>query len=85
MKIKINRKEYEITTDDRFLDNGCCVQLLTQSKEKTVRFWQATPKLPKRITTKIMKLKLVDVKHNYGSTCRVFYISQESLDLHKEL
>lgn len=85
MKVKINRKEYEITTDDRFLDNGVCLQLLTQSKEKTIRFWQATPRLPKCLANKIMKLKLIDVKHNYGSRCRVFYISQESLDLNKEL
>jgi hypothetical protein len=85
MKVKINRKEYEITTADKFLDNGACVQLLTQSKEKTVRFWKATPRLPKCLTNKIMKLKLVDVKHGYGEKCRVFYISQESLDSNKEL
>lgn len=31
--IKIGRHEYEITLNDEFMDNGSCVQLLTQSKE----------------------------------------------------
>jgi len=32
MNIKIGRHTYEITADDIFMDNGACVQLMTQSK-----------------------------------------------------
>ncbi len=35
MELKIGRHTYEITSEDIFLDNGACVQLLTQSKERS--------------------------------------------------
>lgn len=81
MKIKINRREYEITADDKFLDNGACVQLITQSYSKG--FDKFTPRLSKSLYDKLKKLKLIQLPYNYGFY--LFSISQESLDLHKEL
>ncbi len=75
MKLKIGRYEYEIDERDKFLDNGACVQLLTQSKE--VDSWgrpRAFPKLSKALAKKISKYNKIDREHGYSEGCRVFSI-----------
>jgi len=51
--IKIGRAEYYITEDDIFLNNGSCVQLLTQSKEKSDWGRRPNPVLSKRVIKQI--------------------------------
>lgn len=43
MILKIGKYIYDITEKDLFLDNGCCVQLLSQSKEKPQRWDRERP------------------------------------------
>ena len=72
MILKIGRHEYEITKEDRFMDNGACIQLLTQSKEKS--FWgkRPNPVLSKRAIKQISKYTLAQKSHNYGEWVQVF-------------
>lgn len=73
MELKIGRNVYTITEKDVFMDNGACVQLLTQSKEKSVWGRKTTPVLPKRAIKEISKYERVQHKHNYKQqTLQVF-------------
>jgi len=45
VNLKIGRNNYTITKEDKFIDNGSCVMLLTQSKEKRIR-WDSELPLP---------------------------------------
>lgn len=53
MKLKIGRNEYEITSKDEFMDNGACVQLITQSKERSIWGHRANPVLSKKAIKQI--------------------------------
>ena len=57
LKLKIGRNEYSITADDKFMNNGCCVQLLTQSKEKSDWGKRPNPILSKRAIKEIDKFE----------------------------
>lgn len=72
MKLKIGRYEYDITEKDVFMDNGSCVQLLTQSKEPT--FWggKSSPVLSKSAIKKISVLEKIPAQHKYGDSVQVF-------------
>lgn len=72
MKIKIGRHEYDISANDVFIDNGSCVQLLSQSKEKSD--WGRRPNhvLSKRAIKEISTFKRVPVKHNYSTNVDIF-------------
>lgn len=67
MRLKIGRHTYTITEDDKFLDNGACVQLLTQSKEKGEWGRKPIPKLSKRAAKEISEYERVQVYHDYDS------------------
>jgi hypothetical protein len=54
IKLKIGRTTYDITNDDIFMDNGACVQLITQ---KAGHGWASRyPVLSKRAVKEINKL-----------------------------
>jgi hypothetical protein len=76
MELKIGRNLYQITEDDIFIDNGACVQLLSQSKEKSRWGRRPNPRLSKRAIKEISYFDRVDRKHNYSTDVSVF-----SLDL----
>jgi len=61
MNLKIGRHNYEITEKDLFLDNGCCVQLLSQSKENPSMWSSSSPKptLSKKTIKQILPFKKV--------------------------
>jgi hypothetical protein len=77
MKLKIGRHEYEITEKDEFMDNGACVQLTTQSKERNAR-WEKRPHpvLSKKAVKALSKYPRKERKNNYGEWVTIF-----SLDL----
>lgn len=54
--MKIGRHEYEIIKGDKFLDNGHCFQLLTQSKEKSEWGHTPLPVLSKRAVAELKKM-----------------------------
>lgn len=56
MILKIGKHEYTITEKDVFLDNGCCVQLLTQSK--VFKNWG--------YMTPVLSKKAIKELENYG-------------------
>lgn len=61
MQLKIGRHTYEITSKDLFLDNGACVQLLTQTLEKKGK-WESkapNPHLNAKNIKQIESLKVI--------------------------
>lgn len=75
IQLKIGRHEYEITSSDQFMDNGSCVQLLTQSKECSVWGKRPTPVLSKRAVKEISEHKRIQRNHNYGNAVQVFSLN----------
>lgn len=57
LKLKIGRNVYEITENDRFMDNGYCVQLMTQSKEISVSGFSPNPVLSKKAIKELSEFK----------------------------
>ena len=72
LNLKIGRNIYEITEADRFLDNGACIQLITQSKERVSWGHQQQPTLSKRAAREIDAFKRVYFSHHYGDGCKLF-------------
>lgn len=64
MKLKIGR--------DCFMDNGACVQLLTQSKEKSTWGSRPSPVLSKRAIREIAKCERIEKPHNYGGDVTIY-------------
>jgi len=80
MILKIKRNEYTITEKDRFLDNGVCVQLLTQSKERGTWGGKPYPVLSKRAVAEIDKYERInEVENNFhGMKSVTFSLSLSS-------
>ena len=57
MKMKIKKHEYRISSSDRFMDNGSCIQLLTQSMEPSVYGSRPHPVLSKKNINEIYGIK----------------------------
>jgi len=72
-KIKVGRREYEITPDDRFMDNGACVQLISQ-KGPFERWHHKNIVLSKREIKKLDKLGRIEHPHKYGSWISIFSV-----------
>lgn len=64
-RIKVGKHEYDIQVGDKFLDNGACVQLLTQSKEKWEWGHQPIPMLSKKAWKQVLNLPSYK-KYEYG-------------------
>jgi len=77
MKLKIGRHEYEITEKDRFMDNGSCVQLLSQSKGKSSWGKRPSPVLSKKAVKEISKYTRKIIAHDYGEWVTVFSLKSE--------
>ena len=71
IKLKIGRHVYNITVNDRFMDNGFSVLLTTQNKNKVGWISQAVV-LSKKSVREIDKYKHNMLKHNYGTSVKVF-------------
>lgn len=71
--IKVGRKEYQITSQDRFMDNGACVQLLTQ-KGPFKNWHHQTPTLSKREIARLSKLRRIEHKHKCGAGVSIFSV-----------
>tara|TARA_R110002153_G_scaffold272911_1_gene442437 strand:- start:207 stop:461 length:255 start_codon:yes stop_codon:yes gene_type:complete len=67
--LKIGRETYEITEADTFIDDGVCVQLLSQD-----RYPQAYPTLSKRYVKELSKFARTIRLSNYKSPVEVFGI-----------
>lgn len=72
IKIKVGRHKYEIGSSDEFMDNGACVQLLTQSKEKSHWGKRPNPVLSKRVIKEISVFNRIQKEHRYSSDVEVF-------------
>ena len=70
--LKIKRHEYEITEKDEFLDNGSCIQLLTQSKEYDRWAQESTPKLSQKMVKEISRYERIPRKGRYNTRYSVF-------------
>lgn len=76
INIKVGRHTYEIGSGDEFMDNGSCVQLVTQSKERSDWGHTPNPILSKRVIKEISVYDRIQKPHHYNSGVQVF-----SLDL----
>jgi len=65
--MKIGRHEYEIIIGDKFLDNGCVIQLITQSKEKSKFGHKPNPILSKRAVQELKNNYEIEL-YRYGET-----------------
>lgn len=72
--LKIGRNTYQITPSDKFMDNGACVQLLTQSKEVPVWGQRTRPVLSKRAIKEIDKFKRIE-KQRDGQMAYTFSLA----------
>ena len=72
--IKIGRHIYKITGDDKFMDNGRTVQLLTQSTEAAAWGFRPNPVLSKKAIKQIFehKRKVIDTGGMYEKNVIVF-------------
>lgn len=75
--IKIGRNEYYITSLDEFMDNGACVQLLTQSKERSNWGRKPNPVLSKRAVKEVSAYKRVQKSHAYGASVEIFSLEEK--------
>lgn len=66
MFIKIGRHEYEITENDRFMDNEACIQLLTQSSETSSWGRRPNPVMSKKLASEFLKKDLVEYESGEG-------------------
>ena len=80
LTLKIGRHSYQIQEDDRFMDNGACVQLLTQSKEKYIYGQRHTPVLSKRAVDEISKFTHNPISHGYSNDIKIFSLTHNSND-----
>lgn len=76
-ELKIGRHKYTITEKDRFLDNGSCVQLLTQSKEKVSWGRRATPVLSRRAVKEIAAYSRVSYPYDAIVKCQYFGLTND--------
>ena len=72
IELKIGRYKYEITEDDEFMDNQCCVQLLTQSFELANWGKRPNPILSHKAIKEIEKHEQVLLPHNYSTNVTIF-------------
>ena len=75
INLKIGRYEYEITEKDTFMDNGACVQLLSQAKQWNV--WRyVTPVLSQKAIKQINKFERIPVASEFTNV-QVFRLKLE--------
>ena len=72
MILKIGKHKYQITKKDQFMDNGACVQLLSQSKEPSDWGHRASPILSQKAIKQIENYRMIPKKHKYSSNVEVF-------------
>ena len=77
--LKIKRHVYDITDRDCFMDNGCCVQLLTQSLESAHWGRRPRPVLSRRAVQQIGAFSRVAVPHKYGDHVTVFKLQNKEI------
>lgn len=74
--IKVKQHEYEITEKDRFMDNGHCVQLLTQNKQYDKWGKAANPVLSKRVIKEMSAFNRIRHEHDYGCQVTIFSLKK---------
>lgn len=72
VEVKIGRHTYDISSDDVFMDNGSCVQLVTQSKERLDWGVRPNPVLSKRAMVELAKFKCIHRETSRESWVKVF-------------
>ena len=78
MKLKLGRHEYQISGDDIFMDNGACIQLLTQSKLPGWFDSRPNPKLTKGAIKQISRYPQVDIENKEG--IRIFRLLLQEVE-----
>jgi len=70
--LKIGRNKYTITDKDEFMDNGACIQLLTQNEDRIGWSRRPIPALSKAAIKTISKFTRVQITHEWRSDVEVF-------------
>lgn len=66
IELKIGRHTYNITENDKFMDNGACVQLLTQSKRAMMGYSRPSPVLTKANIKQLDKYEKIIKPYSTG-------------------
>ena len=74
--LKIGKYNYAITEKDEFMDNGSCVQLLTQSQEKGEWGHIPSPTLSKRAIKEISVFTRKQIPNDHGTKVQVFSLTR---------
>ena len=77
LKLKIGRATYDITDADEFMDNGACVQLLTQSKSSVTWGQRSSPVLSKKAIKEISQFTRRKIQRGYPKNVTVFSLQLE--------
>lgn len=75
LTIKIGRRVYDIAERDVFMDNGACIQLLSQAGP-LMGYAHTRPVLPVRECRRIAAFERVEIQHTYGPVIKVFRIKR---------
>lgn len=76
VSLKIGRNGYEITENDRFLDNGACVMIVTQRAPN--RGWRSfNPVMTKKALREISAFERVSRPSRFGEGCTVFSLRKQ--------
>lgn len=78
INLKIGRHTYDINENDLFMDNGSCVQLKSQSKEKSSWGHQPNPVLSKKAVKEISAYPRKDIPNRYSSKVSTFTLDLTS-------
>ena len=76
--LKIGRHTYQITEKDEFMDNGSCVQLMSQSKEPISWGHKPSPSLSKRAIKEISHYEQASIDHSHGERVQIFTLKSNS-------
>ena len=75
IKLKIGRVTYDITDEDKFMDNGSSVQLITQSRENVTWGQRINPVLTKKAIKEISVFTRLQIAHGYSDKVKVFSLA----------
>ena len=71
MILKIGRYKYQITKKDQFMDNGACIQLLSQSQEPSHWGHRASPILSQKAIKQIESYRMIPRENKYTESPNV--------------
>lgn len=77
LSLKLGRRVFDITENDKFMDNGSCVQIITR-KVPSGTWWTTCPKLSKKAIKEISTFEQISHPHQYSRGVKVFSLKNKT-------